>query len=194
MSDPIIDLVVPTDADDSERTAAFDALFQHFHPRLVRFLSKTLHGTSIDPDDVAQETMVKAWTKRDQFDPRYQFSTWVYTIARRTATDHLRKHNRDESSDQLDTVARTDLSPEQSLISDEATESVWSTAERILPTRQYSVLWLRYGEEMSIKEVSRTLSMTNVTVRVLLHRARAALQARMEMEARKDESHGELTS
>ena len=93
--------------DDGENgPAAFDEMFQHFHPRLVRFLSKMLSGTSVDPEDVAQETMIKAWTKRDQFDPRFRFSTWVYTIAQRTAADHVRKQPRIECSDALDNVVK----------------------------------------------------------------------------------------
>lgn len=195
MSDPTFEIDVQRYADElANEPAAFDALFQHFHPRLVRFLSKRLNGTSVDPDDVAQETMVKAWTKRDQFDPRYQFSTWVYTIAQRTAADHLRKQTRDEYSDRLDNVAQTIDSPEQSLVSSEATETVWTTAERILSTRQYSVLWLRYGEEMTIKEVAKTLSMTSVSIRVLLHRARAALQPHLELDEPRTGFRGEFKS
>lgn len=193
----MVEMIIRQHEDDSiNGPAAFDVVFEHFHPRLVRFLSKMLRGTTVDPDDVAQETMVKAWKKRDQFDPRYQFSTWVYTIARRTAADHLRKQSRNtySDSDALYSVPQSESSPEQSLISNEATESVWNMAEQQLTTRQYSVLWLRYGEEMTIKEVAKTLSMTCVSVRVSLHRARATLQPHIERNRSSEASVGGLKS
>lgn len=171
--------------------AAFDALFEHFHPRLVRFLSKMLEGTSVDPDDVAQESMVKAWTKRDHFDPRYQFSTWVYTIARRTAADQLRKQTYDQHTDQLDAIARTGESPEDAILADETTQDIWTTARRVLTTSQYLALWLRYGEEMTVKEVAKSLSKSSVSIRVLLHRARTALQPHLNPDGTATERRGE---
>lgn len=175
--------------------AAFDALFRHFHPRLVRFLSKVLEQTSIDPDDVAQESMVKVWTKREQFDARYQFSTWVYTIARRTATDAMRKHVRDRGQAQnprtLDEMAQPTASPNEHAATNEAAQQIWLTAERVLPANQYLVLWLRYGEEMTIAEVAKALSKSSVSVRVLLHRARTKLQACLDTDGSAKAPRGE---
>ncbi|MCG8648591.1 MAG: sigma-70 family RNA polymerase sigma factor [Pirellulales bacterium] len=192
MNDPAAQVDIQLSADEiATQTVAFETLFQHFHPRLVRFLAKLLDGSTVDPEDVAQESMVKAWTKRDQFDPRYRFSTWVYAIARRTAADHLRKQRRLECSDQLDSLARSGGSPDQSLVANEAADDLWSTAERVLSPRQYAALWLRYGEEMSVKEVAKTLSKSTVSTRVLLHRARVALQSHLGSPGRAADSQGE---
>jgi DNA-directed RNA polymerase specialized sigma24 family protein len=57
----------------------------------------------------------------------------------------------------------------------EASENLWATARRTLSVSQFTVLWLRYGEAMSIKEVATATGRTTVGVRVLLHRARAGL-------------------
>ncbi|MEM9645304.1 MAG: sigma-70 family RNA polymerase sigma factor [Planctomycetota bacterium] len=171
----------------AQEPAAFDALFRHFHPRLVRFLSKQLEGSLVDAEDVAQEAMVKAWRKRERFDARYQFSTWVYTIARRTAADHLRKNRRFENRDPQDFAAATTDSPSQSFDDSDSAEQIWKTAEQILSPRQYAAIWLRYGEEMSIKEVAKALSKTSVSTRVLLHRARTTLQSHLAQTACSDQ-------
>ncbi|MEM6472205.1 MAG: sigma-70 family RNA polymerase sigma factor [Planctomycetota bacterium] len=156
----------------------FDSLFRIFHPRLLRFLTKQLEGTSIDPEDVAQESMVKVWTKRDQFDNRYQLSTWVYSIARNTATDHLRKRRYAESLDR-DSVVANDHETDDGVAIAEQFSAVWKVAGEVLSKDQYSAMWLRYGEEMTIKEVSKALSKTTVSVRVLLHRARNIIQRQL---------------
>lgn len=46
-------------------------------------------------EDLAQETLLKVWEKRDAFDPeRGSLSTWVFAIARNTFIDHIRKSSR----------------------------------------------------------------------------------------------------
>ncbi|MEO1617523.1 MAG: sigma-70 family RNA polymerase sigma factor [Planctomycetota bacterium] len=155
-------------------STSFDVLFTHFHPRLVRFLSKRLEGTSVDAEDVAQEAMIKAWRKREQYNPKYQFSTWVYTIAQRTASDHLRKSRPVSSLAALEQLEQTAANVKRD--TQQHTDEIWSTAANLLPENQYEALWLRYGEEMTIKEVSKSLSKSTVATRVLLHRARTSLQ------------------
>ena len=174
-----------------DEPAAFETLFRHYHPRLVRFLSKLLDGTSVDPEDVAQESMVKAWTKRDQFDRRYQLSTWVYTIARRTAMDHLRKQRTSEDFSHLDRISAADSAPVDSIAARESAENLWQIAQRTLSSDQHSALWLRYGEDMTIKEVAKTLSKSTVSTRVLLHRARVALAPHLNPNERGTESRGD---
>ncbi len=169
-----IDIQIATAA-FADETAAFESLFRHFHPRLVRFLAKLLEGSSVDPEDVAQESMVKAWAKRDQFDPKYQFSTWAYTIARRTAADHLRNQPPAVTQTHLDEVEVSGDAAEDLIESRETAANLWHVAQRVLSSSQYAALWLRYGEDMTVKEISRILEKSSVSTRVLLHRARTTL-------------------
>lgn len=131
------------------------------------------------PKTLHREAMIKAWQKREQFNPRFQFSTWVYTIARRTAIDHLRRPVHDQGSVHLEDVWKTNELPDQRMEKSEAKQAIWATAQKVLNTQQFSLLWLRYQEQMSVKEVAKTLSITGVSVRVLLHRARAVLKSNL---------------
>ena len=167
-----------------EGPASFDRLFNHFHAPLVRFVSKQLNGSRIDPEDVVQETMTKAWANRESFDPRYRFSTWVYTIARRTALDHLRCRR-------VKVVALEDISePTQesdaSLSDTESASQLWRVAETTLSPDQYAALWLRYGEEMTVGEVAKAIAKSTVSTRVLLHRARTKLRTSLRSNQRSE--------
>ena len=53
-------------------------------------------------------------------------------------------------------------------------EKVWSWT-RMLPARQREILWLKYSEDFSVQEIAQALSLTQVHVKVLLHRARKTL-------------------
>ena len=59
---------------------------------------------------------------------------------------------------------------------------LWETAERILSESQRTVLWLRYAEELSNRDIARVLGRSQISVRVTLFRAREALAAHEQLD------------
>jgi DNA-directed RNA polymerase specialized sigma24 family protein len=55
---------------------------------------------------------------------------------------------------------------------------IWAAA-RNLGGSQYRVLWLRYGEDMTIEAIAASLGKSRLAVRLLLHRARKNLMRRV---------------
>lgn len=43
-------------------------------------------------EDLSQEIFVKAWKKIKKFDNQYKFKNWLYTIAKNTCLDYLKKN------------------------------------------------------------------------------------------------------
>lgn len=151
--------------------AAFEALYAQFWPRLTQFLRIRLRGTQVDPEDVAQEAFAKAWASIERFDAKHRFSTWLYTIALRTATDSRRRLT--IAYQRRDEVAVREESLDGDLVGQaDEVANIWSIAKNKLTAEQYTVLWLRFGEDMSIKEVASAVNRTQVAIRVLLFRAR----------------------
>ena len=52
---------------------------------------------------------------------------------------------------------------------------LFTIARRVLSQREFEVLWLRFAEEMSTKETARITGLTQIHVKVLVHRARRQL-------------------
>src|SRR5262249_21266542 len=73
---------------------SFTELARRFHPRLLKLLRQRMGSRSSDIEDIAQEALARAFQQIGRFDQRYQFSTWLYTIAIRLARDHHRKEQR----------------------------------------------------------------------------------------------------
>lgn len=162
--------------------AAFAELFRRYCPRLVRFLEKRL-ADPVDAEDVSQEALAKAWQSLASFDAKFQFTTWLYTIAVRTASDHTRRMKSGKQGKSPhrnlaphDDIAGREIAPSAHLQQQENADNIWATAKSHLNQAQFSALWLRYGEDLTVKEVAKILNKTTVGTRVLLHRARAALQ------------------
>jgi RNA polymerase sigma-70 factor (ECF subfamily) len=72
-------------------------------------------------------------------------------------------------------LASGELSPARQLEQQERTENLWARARRILSHREFEVLWLRFGEDMSTEETARIAGLTQIHVKVLVHRARRHL-------------------
>ena len=166
-------------------------LSNRFMPRLLILLERRLAGRRTDAEDIAQESLAKAFQHLDRFDFKYQFSTWLYTIAFRLASDFVRKEKRRPKSVSIDA-----LDFDSSLVAHrseprerEAVEDVWSVARSTLVESQYTILWLKYGEGLSIQEISGVLNKTQIGVRVQLHRARGKLQKEINRMDREQSIH-----
>ena len=153
-------------------------LSNRFTPRLHILLERRLQGNRANAEDIAQESLAKAFQHLDRFDFQYQFSTWLYTIAFRLATDFARKEKRRPKLVPMEAVQVKALwrANGDSSNSEAAVEDVWSVARSALSESQYTALWLRYGEGLSIQEIASIMNKTQIVIRVQLHRARSRLE------------------
>lgn len=151
--------------------SSFEELVFRYTPRLNQFLRQKT-ADPLDAEDLTQETFIKAYRNIEKYDSRWKFSTWLYTIAVRTAVSHFRASRVRETvplplSHSLDSREHDD-----ELIMQIDRRNLWLLARRLKPD-QYDALWLRYTEEMTVKEIATVMKKSSVHVRVLLHRARA---------------------
>lgn len=151
---------------------SFEQLVRRFEQRILRFLGAMVNNRQ-DAEDLAQDTFVKAYKNIHRFNPEYKFTTWLFTIAKRTAMNHYRAARPTISLD-MDQEA-DEQSPAAALEEKERAKGLWDEAKRRLKPKQYQALRLRYGEELSIAETAAAMQTNEIRVRVLLHRARNQL-------------------
>lgn len=73
---------------------SFAHLFQLHYPFLYKYLLKTAMDGNL-AEDLAQETMLKAYDQIKRYDGSSKFSSWLITIATRLFIDYLRKKQRE---------------------------------------------------------------------------------------------------
>ncbi len=171
---------------------SFEELARRYRPRLLTVLERRLSGNISDAEDVAQEALSRAWQKIGLYDDKYQFSTWLYTIAFRIATDHHRRDRRRKHDVGLGSSCEP-VDPaqfERTVQRKEEANNLWAVAHAVLNEAQYTVMWLRYGEDLEVKEVAKATGRTAVGTRVLLHRARKLLQQHVVPEPMNDKPGG----
>ncbi|BBO35054.1 RNA polymerase sigma factor [Lacipirellula parvula] len=158
---------------------SFAALVHIYRPRVIALLERRYGTGSHEAEDLAQEAFARAYQRLDEFDPRYQFSTWIHTIARRAAIDKRRQRARRPEHVSL---GQAELEPAQSgaeapeiVEQQEEAENIWRLARAVLSESQFTATWLRFGENCEVAEIARRLGRSRIGVRVLLHRARVIL-------------------
>lgn len=161
--------------------ACFAELVSRHEGRLMWFLvQRTRHVH--DAEDLLQETFVRAYQHIASYDPTWKFTTWLFTIASRLACSHFRKKRPLPTTDRmLGLAASGENDPSASMSRREEKDRLWSLAAKVLSDNQYTALWFRYAEEMSIRDVSRVMDKTQTHVKVLLFRGRTTLGKKLEL-------------
>jgi RNA polymerase sigma factor (sigma-70 family) len=148
-------------------TDAFRPVAEALDARLARFFA-CLGVPAAERDDLIQESCLRVYRAAAGYDPRRPFMPWALTIARRAMLNWRRAR---KPTVELDETRHLPASPPAPA----GDGDVWELARRRLPPAACELLWLRYGEGFTPAEIAAMTRRTPVHVRVLLHRARAAL-------------------
>lgn len=146
--------------------ASFENLARRVDAPLRAFLRQRVTDPA-DADDLAQETLLRAYQKLDRYDPARPFTTWLYTIGKRLA---INRHRAEKRRERLAAVAS---GPPAAKV--HAPPDLWQRARQLLSDEQYRALWLRHVHGYTVAEIATELRRTSVSTRVLLHRARKRL-------------------
>ena len=150
---------------------SFEQLVARLEARLFAFIFQKT-GNHHLTQDLLQSTFVTAYRKLHRYNPKYAFTTWIYTIASRLTINHFRRRQPVEAEHADRTV---DATPRSNLMATEKARGIWNRARELLPENQFAALWHFYGEERNLAETAGVMNKSVGSVKVLLHRARRKL-------------------
>ena len=157
---------------------AFTELVRGYRDGLFRFLL-TRCTNRADAEDALQDTLINAYRYLGSYNPQWRFSTWLYRIAIRNA-GRLRSDEHLELGEPPDHGA----DPLAHCLAASERENLWRSAKRILSDEVFAAMWLRYVEDMSVRDISNVLERSSSWTKVNLLRGRRALEAEMNSTAR----------
>ncbi len=162
---------------DQRDKQAFEKLFDHFAPLLRSYSLAREPGAALLADELAQEVMIKVWNKAHTYKPEMAaVSTWVFTLARNSRIDYLRRNGR-FSTDIDPTEIFNNMEDEGpdpfQLAQQQRVETKVHEGLKQLPIEQAQVLAKVYLEGKSHQETSDELGLPLGTVK---SRVRLALQ------------------
>ncbi len=163
----------------SGEVALYELLVRRYNQRVYRAVRAILRDDS-EAEDVMQDAHVAAFQHLHEFEGRAAFSTWLTKIAVHEALARLKKMKRFEPKDFSENESviamKEDVMSPESATAYAETRVLLEEAILSLPILYRSVLVMRDLEEMSTTQTASVLDLTEETVKVRLHRARAMLR------------------
>ena len=150
---------------------AFEYLFNRYREAIYRLFVQRLGGAN-DADDLLQETFIKVYINLHCYSPVYTFGQWVYTIARNTFIDYVRKRQDDLPIDErFSSPPPNTPTPEENVINRQQRTQIEQYLERLAP-RYRRLVEMRFFDEYSYEEIAEKLALPLGTVKTQIHRAR----------------------
>jgi RNA polymerase sigma-70 factor, ECF subfamily len=165
---------------------AVGPLMERYQHRLYRYLLRLVWQPAT-AEDLFQQTWMRVMEKIRRYDPNRNFESWLFTVARNLAMDHLRRYQPESLDEPLASgESRMELvagpgpgALEQLLAEERAGWLVQALAE--LPPVFREVLTLRFEEEMKVEDIAVVLGVPLGTAKTRLHRAMKHLRSRLEL-------------
>lgn len=158
--------------------AAFQQLFKHFAPLIRAFLMKNGGGDWSQAEEITQEVMIKVWRKAASFNSsKASATTWIYTIARNTRIDFIRRNERKDRKIEPEDIWH-ELESAEPLVDmqQKRAETQIRRAMSSLPDEQAQVLFKAFMEGKSHNEVAEEMSLPLGTVKSRIRLALSKLQ------------------
>lgn len=133
--------------------------------------------------DVFQEVLINIWKSLDAFRDMSQVSTWIHRIAVNTCLTHFRieqrrrQHIDPEASKSIDLIAQEEDAG-QTEEKYRSVDELYRCINMLAPIDRAIVAL--YLEDVCTKEIAETLGITDVNVRVKMHRIRKVLKDLLE--------------
>ncbi len=132
-----------------------------------------------EAEDIVQETMIKVWNRRDQWDEIESIEAFCLTICRNLALDKMHKmENQNQSLDEgvHDAPDRSFSSnPEEQAMQQDRLALIRRLIDA-LPEKQRTVMQLRDFEGKSYKEIAGIMAISEEQVKINIFRARQAIR------------------
>lgn len=163
----------------------FTTLVSRYQKRVINYVYRITHRYE-EAHDLTQEIFVKVYLALDRYDPKYQFSTWLFRIAQNSAIDALRKKSiaevpltrptEDDPQGREQEFADEDtISPYRALKNKQLSAAI-DTAVANLPPDYRELIQLRHFAELSYEEIASMKKLPLGTVKNKLFRARNLLK------------------
>ena len=184
LTDPDVECMLKVKKGDR---VAFEILMRKYYPRILNFVSRFLGNRQLS-EDLTQDVFLKVYKNARHYRPRSKFQTWLFTIAKNSCLNELRRNrgqmvSLDEPITFDERVKKTEISdphadPAGDFLQKEK-KALSQAAIDDLPENQRIAVILRRYENFSYVEIAATLNVTDKAVKSLLSRAKVNLRKKL---------------
>jgi RNA polymerase sigma-70 factor (ECF subfamily) len=179
-----IEALLPSDADlisraQSGEIDAFGELYSRYLDPIYRYIRSRVDENS-DAEDLCEAVFLRTFEALDRYQERgHPFSAYLYQVARNQLADHYRNQEIWVDLEQVAKPASVDGDPEAAIARHEKLMDVVVSLGKLREDYQ-EVIRLRVILELPTSTVAMWMDRSPGAVRVLLHRALAALREELD--------------
>ncbi|MDE5883611.1 MAG: sigma-70 family RNA polymerase sigma factor [Oscillospiraceae bacterium] len=151
-----------------------------YYNGLTLYINGIVNNPS-DTEDIVQETFVTLAVKKPKFNGKCEFKTWLYTIARNSAYNFLKRHKSKFSDQSIEECILlsdgTDI--ENQYLQIERNIVLHKVMKELKP-EYFQVLYLMYFENFDTVNISKIMKKSKRQIGDLLYRAKKSLKSKLE--------------
>lgn len=155
-----------------DRTA-MRALYDQMSPICQRF-ALTYVSDVVEVADIVQNAMLDVWKNAHRFDGRSSVRTWVLTITRNKAIDHIRKNQRTVLVEPDENIPDNTPSPEAILAAAQESEKIRACVSALSESHRIAI-HLAFFEELTYREVATIEDVPESTIKTRIFHAKKLL-------------------
>lgn len=162
---------------------SLEILIKRYLKPIYSFAYRFVGNTQV-AEDITQEVFVKAWYNLKKFKQEYKFKTWIFVIAKNTCLDWQKKKrplpfsvldNKKEEFSFAENIKDPTPLPNE-LLERKDLVAVLSKAIETLSAKYRTVLFLRYNEHFTFREIAEILRESIDTIKTRHRRGIAILR------------------
>lgn len=162
---------------------AFELLYQRHKGQVFGFLLARLRDRS-EAEDVFQAVFTKLHRKRQQYRPEIPFLPWLFTLARNTLIDHIRKRQAEGRHLSVSTAAAESVAAP--VVDSSPINTAVAELSRLTES-QRQALELRFNQGLTFAEIAAQLQTSADNSRQIISRALRKLRSLMVGKERRHE-------
>ena len=164
--------------------SSFNIIVLKYKDGLIKFIQSYVKDEDT-AEDLSQDVFVYVLKNRVEYDFKYSLKTYLFRIAMCRAINYINKRKREISIEEIDLENIEDVDEnskiENTLINKENIKQVEKAISK-LKEEYRTVIYLKDFQDFSYKDICKIMNKSMPQVKVLLHRARAALKKNLERE------------
>lgn len=158
---------------------AFEIIVKELQMPLIHFINRYIGNTSI-AEDLAEDVFVEILLHRDRYNFKVKLKTYLFTIARNTAIDYIRKNKRlapYEVDEDFSPDTRLHASPEEAYLAKEQRDTIVDLIQTVKGDQGTALV-----ENLSNEEAARVMKKSKKQIENLLFQGRRKIRILIEKE------------
>ncbi len=157
-------------------------IIRDYKDGLILFLNRYVNNVHT-AEELAEDTFFRLVTRKPRFVAKYSFKTWLYTIGRNIAINHIKRFGKVTNIpfEDLESIQNDYDALEQSYIREEQRILIHRSLQRIKV--EYSqVLYLKFFEDLSNEQIAVVMKKNKRQIENLIYQAKQSLKSELNKE------------